>query len=253
VGENIKNRLSKYTEVVEYNGTCNGTTIYKIREDNTNIRIDLDALLQEIANSDVEADPMEMKSQAYILCSTIHICNEEHNVKLISMNSPITILKNKFFQNKGKFFEISPKVLNLRTIINVIIYDKTVYFMDMSGETLFNMERAYKIKCNVAVNEIEKLNIISDGEVFEKFATSGQNPRRFVAFSESKLNLLTKKKNREKVSNSYSIPLTMDKKYFDTSNKKNVDNLVKVLCGKAMWDILEEIPVEVENTRTWAR
>lgn len=29
--------------------------------------------------------------------------------------------------------------------------------------------------------------------------------------------------------------------------------LVKILCGKAMWDILEEIPVEVDGIKNWMR
>ena len=59
-----KNRLEKYTDVREYDGTCNGTTVYRISEDNPNITIDLDALFDGIADSDSESDPLEMKAQA---------------------------------------------------------------------------------------------------------------------------------------------------------------------------------------------
>lgn len=248
-----KNRLSKYTDVREYDGTCNGTTIYKISEINCNVDINLDALFQGIANSDVESDPTEMKSQAYTLCNSIKINDEEHQLKLISINTPITTLENKFLHDKGKFWEITNKVLNLRTSMNVIIYDKTVYFMDMSGETLFNMERAYKIKCSEVVSEIEKMDIVSDVEVFKKTATTGTNPRRFTAFSKSKLQLLEKRKNREKAAKYFNIPLTEDKKKFNTTEKEDAENLVKLLCGKAMWDIIEELPVEVDGSRSWIR
>ena len=191
-----------------------------------------------------------MKAQAYILCGNMVNGDDEHQIKLISMNTPITTLKNRFLHDKGKFWEIPNKVLNLRTSMNVIIYDKTVYFLDMSGETLFNMDRAYKIKCGEAVDEIEGLSIISDPEMFRSTATSGQNPRRFAAFSKSKLQLLTKKKNREKAAKYFKIPLTDDKQ-FDTSKKGDAENLVKVLCGKAMWDVLEEVPVEVDGSKDW--
>ena len=191
-----------------------------------------------------------MKAQAYILCGNMVNGDDEHQIKLISMNTPITTLKNRFLHDKGKFWDIPNKVLNLRTSMNVIIYDKTVYFLDMSGETLFNMDRAYKIKCGEAVDEIEGLSIISDPEMFRSTATSGQNPRRFAAFSKSKLRLLTKKKNREKAAKYFKIPLTDDKQ-FDTSKKGDAENLVKVLCGKAMWDVLEEVPVEVDGSKDW--
>ena len=210
----------------------------------------MEALFQGIADSDSEVDPLSMKARAYVLCGNMKDGDDEHQIKLISMNTPITTLKNRFLHDKGKLWEIPDKVLNLRTSMNVIIYDKTVYFLDMSGETFFNMERAYKIKCTEAVNEVEKLKIISDPEMFRSTATSGQNPRRFAAFSKSKLQLLTKKRNREKAAKYFKIPLTDDKQ-FDTSQKVDAENLVKVLCGKAMWDVLEEVPVEVDGSKDW--
>ena len=245
-----KNKLDNYVDVREYDGTCYTTTVYRIRENNPDIEIDLDALLHGIADSDSEADPFSIKAQAYVLCGNMRRDDEDHQIKLISMNTPITTLANRFWHNKGKFWEIPDKVLNLRTSMNVIIYDRTVYFMDMSGETLFNMERAYKLKCNESVDEIAGLSIISDPEMFRSTATSGQNPRRFAAFSKSKLQLLTKKKNREKASKYFKLPLT-ENKQFDTSQKVYAENLVKVLCGKAMWDVLEEVPVEVDGSKDW--
>lgn len=252
VGED-KHRLSKYTDVREYDGTCNGTTIYKISESSSKVEIDLDALFKGIADSDTESDPLEMRLQAYILCGGIKINDEEHRLKLISMNNPITTLNNRFRHNKGKFWAISKKVLHLRTIMNVLIYDRTVYFLDMSGETLFNMERAYKLKCSEVVNEIDTMNIVSDIEVFKNTATAGANPRRFAAFSKSKLQLLKKKKNREKAAKYFNIPLTDDKEQFNTTEKVDAENLVKLLCGKAMWDIMEEVPVEVDGSKSWTR
>lgn len=90
----------------------------------------------------------------------------------------------------------------------------------MAGETLFNMERAYKIKCHDAVEEIAKMDIVTDSDMFKSTAISGPNPRRFAAFSKSKLQLLSKKKNREKVAKHFGIPLTSDKTHFDTREKK---------------------------------
>lgn len=91
-----KNNLNKYVDIREYDGTCNSTTIYRISEDNPDIEIDLDALLQGIADSDTEADPLSLKAQAYVLCGNMRCNDEEHQIKLISMNTPITTLKNRF-------------------------------------------------------------------------------------------------------------------------------------------------------------
>jgi len=63
--------------------------------------------------------------------------------------------------------------------------------------------------------------------MFRSTATSGQNPRRFAAFSKSKLQLLTKKKNREKTAKNFKLPLT-ENKQFDTSQKVDAENLVSI-------------------------
>jgi len=247
-----KNNLSKYSDLRIYDGTCNATTIYKIPKSGCSITIALDKLLEGVVNSDRECDPFQMKANAYILCGQVTLNNYEYQIKLISINSPITTLKHKFLHKNNKFAEINDKVLNLRTIINVLICDQDVYFFDMAGETLFNMERAYKHRCTEAVDEIEQLSIISDIDAFRNIATTGHNPRRFVAFSKGKLDLLTTKSNRIKVKEKFGIPLTSDKK-FDTSEKINAEKLVKVLCNKAMWDILEDTPVEVDGSKSWER
>lgn len=248
--EETKNILDKYVDVREYDGSNNTTTIYKISESNSNINISLDGFFQGIADSDCEMDPFELDAKAYVLCGSVRINDSVHAVKLISMHSPITSFKNKFFLNKGKFKEVDDKVLNLRTMMNVVLYDKTIYLFDMSGEALFNIERAYKIKCLNDIDKIEKEKILSDSEVFRSIASSGFNPKRFSAFSDEKLNLLKNKKNREKVAKHFKIPL-IDNSIFDTSQEKNAEKLVKVLCGKAMWDVLEDVPVEVDGSKNW--
>lgn len=249
--DGTKARLKKYTEVRDYDGTCNGTIIYRITKDNTSISIDLDALLQGIANSDSEVDPEKIKYQAYALCGTIELFGESKEVKLISMNTPITTMKNKFtFLSKRQFEKLSKPVLNLRTSINVVIIDQDVFFLDMSGETLFNMERAYKQKCEKIVSDIENMKLVSNMEVFRKIATSGQNPRKFIAFQDSKLQLLRREPIRKEVSKKFDIPLSDDNACFITDDV-NSEKLIKVLCNKAMWDTIENRPVEVDGSKKW--
>lgn len=246
-----KGSLSKYHDVREYDGTCNGTTINRISEANNELVIDLDALFSGIAESNCEADPFSIKAQAYMLCGHITIDNEDHQIKLVSMYSPITTLKNRFLLSNGKFDEIKTKVLNLRTIVNVIIFDRTVYFLDMSGESLFNIERAYKKKCNEVVSEIERMSIISNPEVFRNVATSGHNPRSLIACSQAKIELLSNRIGRERAAKYFNIPLTKND-LFDTNDIENANKLVKVLCNKAMWDVIEEVPVEVDGSKNWS-
>ena len=58
-GEKGKKRLSRYNDVRNYDGTCSGTTIYKIPFEESDVVVDLDALFEGITNSDVECNPFE--------------------------------------------------------------------------------------------------------------------------------------------------------------------------------------------------
>ena len=58
--------------------------------------------------------------------------------------------------------------------------------------------------------------------------------------------------NRRKVRAKFGIPLTANNK-FDIADNSNAEKLVKVLCNKAMWDILEDTPVEVDGSKSWVR
>ena len=67
-----KGSLDSYTDIVDYDGTASGTTIYKLDKENTLIASEYDAFLTEIANPDVEADPFAYTS-AYVIKGIIPI------------------------------------------------------------------------------------------------------------------------------------------------------------------------------------
>ena len=71
VGETESN-LDKYLDVCEYDGTCSATTIYRISENNSDIKIDVEGLLSAIANADSEMNPFDLKAKAYILCGKMN-------------------------------------------------------------------------------------------------------------------------------------------------------------------------------------
>lgn len=123
------NLVNSYTDIVDYDGTASGTTIYKLDKENTLIASEYDAFLTEIANPDVEADPFAYTS-AYVLKGIIPIADDEIPVKMVSMQSPITKLKQKFqlLHPSGRFSQITHPILTLRTSVDVVIIGDTIYF-----------------------------------------------------------------------------------------------------------------------------
>lgn len=247
---NGKKSLDVFREVREYDGTADAFTIYKLDTNNKLISSEYANFVKVIAKPDVENDPFEYTS-AYLLKGQMTINEEETSVKLVSMQNPVTTLKHKFFRNKGAFEELSDKVLSLRPTMDIIIIGKTVYFLTLAGENLFNMARSYKAVCHQKVEEIEQADIINEVDCFKSAAESGHNPRRFIAFNESRLIALKKKKVRVAMAKRFSIPLDAAGNKFDATVDGAAEKIVKLLCNKGMVDPFEKTAVEVDGARQW--
>lgn len=245
-----KKSLDTFREVREYDGTADALTVYKLDANNELISAEYTAFVQVIANPNVEDDPFEYTS-AYILKGQITINGEDTPVKLISMQNPVTTLKHKFLRKRGTFEELSDKVLSLRPTMDIFIIGETVYFLTLAGENLFNMARSYKAVCHQKVGEIEQADIISGIDCFKSTAESGHNPRRFIAFNESRLTALKKKNVRVAMAKRFSIPLDAAGDKFDATVDGAAEKIVKLLCNKGMIDPFEKTAVEVDGARQW--
>lgn len=246
-GENYE--LKSYLRVQDYDGTTEGNVIYKLNAQNSLISEEYDALINALANSEQEADPLSQKLQAYVIMGDIEIGDEKIGIKMISMQNPITILKHKFFHENNTFKEIESKVLSLRPAFDVLILNDEIYFFSMAGEKLFNMDRAYKAVCENKVAMLEESGILFDSSVFGNVARTGHHPRMFVSFNEKRYQRLKNKKERKRYAELFEIPMKEGK--FDTSETEAADKLVRLLCNKGMVDPFEDLPVEVSGARKW--
>lgn len=244
-----KGVLNSYHDITEYNGSTVDRAIYWLDKTNELIADEYDALITAIANPDTELDPLEFKARAYVLRGIVHLDGEEKPIKLISMQNPVTSLKHKFLRANGTFTEITDRVISLRTSIDVIIMEDTVYMLTLAGENLFNMERAYKAVCTGKLVEIERCNIVTDFAVFSSVAGSGHNPRKFVSFNDAHLQKLKNTRSRTKMAKKFNIP--MDGELFDTTQPGSTEKIVKLLCDRGMVDPFDDNPMEVAGSKKW--
>lgn len=251
ISERYTAELSKnYTGVQDYDGSVVGNVIYKIAVSNDLIRENYNKLISSLAVPDTEIPPLEFCAQAYVIKGIIKINDENKLVRLITMQKPITTLKHKFMYSNSRFKEISEKVISLKSLIDVMIVDDMVYMFNLSGEKLFNLERAYKKICFDKVKEIQECDFLTDFEAFQKDACSGHNPRRFVSFNDIKLEALKDKEKRKILAKKFEIAMKNDK--IDTTVEGNNNKLVKLLCNNGMVDPFDETPKEVVGVRKWS-
>lgn len=247
---NGKKSIDSFHDVREYDGTADALTIYKLPINHELISSEYTAFVQVIADPNTENDPFEYTS-AYLLKGQVVLNGEDTPIKLVSMQNPVTTLKHKFLRNRGTFEELSEKVLSLRPTMDVLVVGETIYFLTLAGENLFNMARSYKAVCHQKVEEVERADIISEVDSFKATAESGHNPRRFIAFSESRLNALKKKNVRVAMARRFSIPLNGAGDKFDATAEGAAEKIVKLLCNKGMMDPFEKTAVEVDGARQW--
>lgn len=244
-----KGTLNSYHDITEYNGSTVDRVIYWLDKTNKLIADDYDKLITAIANPDTELDPLAFKARAYILRGIVDLDGEEKPIKLISMQNPVTTLKHKFLRANGTFAEITDKVISLRTSVDVIIMEDTVYMLTLAGENLFNMKRAYKAACTGKLAEIERCSIVTDFAKFSSVAGRGHNPRKFVSFNDVHLQKLKNAKSRAKMAEKFNIP--MNGKLFDTTQPGTTEKIVKLLCDRGMVDPFDDNPMEVSSSKKW--
>lgn len=246
-----KGSLSKRSSVLEYDGTTDAMTVYKLETHHELIATEYKAFVNAISMPDVEADSMTFTS-AYVIKGTTIVGDDDVPVKLVSMQNPITTLKHKFScrRDNGKFKELDEKVLNLRPTLDIIVIGTTVYFLTMNGENLFNMERAYKAVCHTAIETVEATGLVVGIETFKTVAGGGHNPRRFVSFNHERLEALKDAETRSTMAKQFNI--SQDKEgRLDASADGAAERIIKMLCNKGMVDPFKKTPVEVSGSKPW--
>lgn len=241
---------NRYDNIVEFDGVNTDKSISRLRTDSDLISDAYKAFVCAFSNPEVERDMDIAKYQGYVINGMLF---DNEPVRLISLQNPITSYehKNRFFCEGSAFQEITGDVLQLKNSVDAVVYRGYFYMMNSNAERLFDMERSYKIKCTIETQHILDQGIVSDSEAFAAAAIAGHNPRKFVSFNQRNLELLAASKTkRKKIGKKFGIPLT-DEGTFDTTDKKNSDNLIKILCNKAMLEPFGKEPMEVESARSW--
>lgn len=243
--------VEKTEGIDDYCGDIVKGCIYKLSIHNDMILDYYDSLLNATSNPSIEGDVIKQNWNALLLKGYIKIDGTEKEIMLVSMKSPVSILKNKFvISERNCFTKLDKPMLTLNKNIDAIIVDNTLYMLTMQAENLFNMERSYRKRCETKVDEIIKLGILTNSDSFNKIATHGQNPRRFVTFNQGRLDAIKNPNSREKYMQMFRI--NMKNNRIDTEDEKSAERLVKFLCEKAMLDPIDEEPREVSAAKAWS-
>ena len=253
----VKNLSKKYLEMIEsvdsvddYCGDIVKGNIYKLSVDDEMIAEYFKELDAKTANPSTEGEVVGRNWNALLIRGKTIVFNEEKDIMLFSMKSPVSVLTNKYLlSGQDRFKKLNDPSLTLNKNLDAVVVNGTMYMITMQAENLFNMERSYKMRCAKKVEEVIKLDILTNSDAFENIATKGQNPRRFVSFNQSRLDAIKNTNSRKKYMKMFQISMRDGK--IDTDDEKSSERLVKFLCEKAMLDPIDEKPREVSAAKAW--
>ncbi len=249
---NEKGVLSKkYVRIQEYDGANIGNLIYCLSTDNPLIKDQYAKFEEGISITDVESKIKSKKYDGYVILGKT--ADENEDFRLISIHNPISTYecKHRFMESDGAFKELKGDVLQIRTYVDAIIYKGYFYMMSLNPEKLFDLERSYRTVCSSCIDEIKKMDLLTDTDMFSHTAMEGHNPHKFISFNRHNLELLSKDADiRKRIANVFEIPVTKEGK-IDTKDPQNSDKLIRILCNKGMLEPFEQKPMEVEGARNW--
>lgn len=243
--------MDEAESIDDYCGDIVKGRIYKLPVNNEIISDYYQSLLSTVSNPSTEGDVVMKDWNALVLKGNIEMSGGDHQVILISMKSPVSVLTNKYvLYGKDRFKKLNNPVLTLNKNIDAIIVNDTLYMLTMQAENLFNMERSYRIRCEGIIEEVIELDILTNPDSFTSIATKGQNPRRFVTFNQDRLEAIKNTNSRIKYMKMFQISVKDGQ--IDTDDEKSSERLVKFLCDKAMLDPIDEEPREVSAAKAWS-
>ena len=117
----------------------------------------------------------------------------------------------------------------------------------MNFEAIFNLQQTRKILTEQSIEKIEKKDLISDVETLKKFALSGHTPKKFITFSDDRLNYIVDSKNRKTIADKLRLPLD-DKDKFKLEKEEEKSTFIKFLCNKIARDLLDETVLEIPQS-----
>lgn len=257
ISQNYANLKSSFTQILSYDGGGVSSIVYyidqthKLRTKDENFRNKVDKLLGALSDPDTEGDPLAFEARAYGIKLWIDFGDCREELLLISIQSPFVSLKHKFLRADNKFEPIENKVLSFKKTIDILYFRDCFYFFSSKPEGFFDLERSYKRLCKDSLKDIQQCDLIEDFSRFERVASSGHNPRKFLSFRQTELKLLESNVNlRQELSHKFNIPLSQSLK-FKITDDGEAERLIKLLCGKGMSDPFNNQPFEVINATKW--
>lgn len=202
-------------------------------EKNDVLRPSLD-LLDECINRYTQFASKDLALHGYILeC----IINGQTYMKILSSSNPIKYYKHKYSLIINNFEELTNPILSLNITCDCIIFEKYALFFTGKAESIFDLEKHYKIHASKCLTQLQSQNIIEDFESFKNYACCWPKASKFETFDIERINKFKELdvSIKSKILNNFSISLNTNGLLI-TNSPEEKEQVLNFICGKLLLD-----------------
>ena len=131
---------------------------------------------------------------------------------------------------------------------SILIVDNTLYSINNNFEGIFNIEYSHKIVCQERLQDLEAADIVDDISSYKLFASSGQNPKKFITYNPEIVEKLKEQEYKDILKNRLHIPVNPATDKFDLSDSKNARNFTLAICDKTKNNMFDNGVCEVPSS-----
>lgn len=230
----IKNFMNKL-EICNYSAEMpkNKIGFIDLKADNNILKNGL-TLLNESINKYTTFNSKDLSLHGYVLeC----IIDGQTFMQILSSSKPVKYYKYKYSIFINTFEELKKPILSLNIPCDCIILNDYALFFTGRAESIFDLEKHYKVLASKCLNHIQKTNIIENFDIFNDYACCWPKAVKFENFDYQRIDNFSKLSYEEKANalNAFSIPLN-EKGQILVNTPEEREQALNFICGKLLID-----------------
>lgn len=230
----IKNFLNKL-DMCDYSSEMpkNKIGFIDLQKDNNVLKHGLN-LLNECISTYTQFASKDLALHGYVLECNI---NGQTYMKVLSSSNPIKYYKHKFSFIINNFTELTDPILSLNVSCDCIIFNDYSLFFTGKAESIFDLEKHYKVLASKCLTQLQEKGIIEDFDSFKNYACCWPKAAKFESFDIDRINSFAELDipTKAKILNNFSILLNSQGAIVANSPEER-EQVLNFACGKLLID-----------------
>lgn len=230
----IKNFLNKL-DMCDYSSEMpkNKIGFIDLQKDDNVLKHGLN-LLNECISTYTQFASKDLALHGYVLECNI---NGQTYMKVLSSSNPIKYYKHKFSFIINNFTELTDPILSLNVSCDCIIFNDYALFFTGKAESIFDLEKHYKVLASKCLTQLQEKGIIEDFDSFKNYACCWPKAAKFESFDIDRINSFAELDIpiKAKILNNFSILLNSQGAIVANSPEER-EQVLNFACGKLLID-----------------